>query len=450
MKIIVVGVGEVGSTTAADLAAANEVTVVDVDADRVDAIQYEEDVLGVTGDATDLEVLREAGLEEADMLIASTSIDEANLVACGTAKTVADPFTIARVRKPPLLRTWERSKGAFGVDFMVSVDLLTARRLLQIVDLPGAEDVKDFADGLVRMVEYPVTAASPVAGQTVREADRYGALTFASVLRDEETIVPRGDTEIRAGDGLVVIGRVDACVAFAREVAPPAPSRSLEVVVVGGGTVGRDLVRLLTNSDNGHRVRLLERDSERARELAEQFPDVAVLGHDATDRDFLEREHVGEADAVVTTLSSDERNLLVSLLARRLGADRTIAVVETTDYVEPFEAVGVDAAVNPRTVTAEEITRFSRDRYAENVAIVDGDRAEVIEVVVDEESVLAGRTIAASAADLPASVVVGAITREVDGGRTFVTPRGDTVVEVGDHVVLFIDTSAIDEVVTRI
>ncbi len=455
MRIIVIGVGEVGSTTAADLSERHEVTVVDVDEDRVETIQYQEDVLGVAGDGTDLDVLREADLEEADMVIASTSSDEANIVACGTAKTVSDAFTIARVRKPSLLRTWERSPGAFGVDFMVSVDLLTARSLVNIVDLPGAADSQLFADGLVQMAEFSITEGSPLAGLTVQEADRYDALTFAAVIRDEETVIPRGRTRFAAGDAVVVIGRPDSVQGFAREVAPGTPEPPLEVVVVGGGTIGRDVVRLL--AEEGHRVRLLERDTERARELAEAFPGVNVLEHDATDLAFLERENVGEADAVVTTLSGDERNLLVALLARRVGAARTVAVVETGDYVGPFEAVGVTAAVNPRTVTAEEITRFTRGRYAENVAMIEGDRAEVIEVVVDEDSALAGRPIRESVPDLPEGVVVGAITRGDDGvGPTarrdtadadelsFVTPRGGTVVEPGDHVVLFANADAVD------
>lgn len=452
MQIIIVGAGEVGSTTAAELAPEHRVTVVDVDDDRVDSLQYQEDVLGVTGDGTDIDVLRSAGIEDADMLIASTNSDEANLVACGTAKTVANPFTIARVRKPSLLKTWEGSEGAFGVDFMVSVDLLTAETIVRIADLPGADDAESFADDLVRMASFTITEDSPVAGLTVQEADRYDALTFAAIIRPDETIVPRGDTKICPGDEIVVIGRSDSCRRFAAELAPDEPDGDLDVVVVGGGTVGRDVARLLASEGQG--VRLIERDPERARELAEQLPEVSVMQHDATDVDFLEREHVGDADVVISTLSGDERNLLVCLLAKRAGADRTVAVVENGDYVGPFEAVGVDAAVNPRTVTAEQITRFTRDKYAENIAILDGGRAEVIEIVLDADSTLIDRPIRESMADLPPGVVVGAVTRAAarqpaDGERTtteFVTPRGDTVLREGDHVVLFAEANVIEGV----
>jgi trk system potassium uptake protein TrkA len=448
VRVIVVGAGQVGSNIAADLAATHEVVVVDLDGDRVESLAYREDVLGVEGDGTDLDDLREAGIDEADILVASTDSDEANIVACGTAKTVqgGDVFTIARVRRTPLLRTWEASEGAFGVDHMVSVDLLAARSIVRIAGIPGARDVDSFADGRVRMAEFDVTEESPVANLTVSEADRYEGLTFAAILRDGSVTIPRGDTAIRPGDDLVVIGLTDACRSFASALAGEgALDRDADVVVVGGGEVGYQTTRLF--EDSGFSPRLVERDPERARELAERLPGTVVMGHDATDMEFLDREHVGDADLVVGALSEDERNLLVCLLAARLGAARTVAVVEDGAYVDLFEAVGVDVAVNPREATAEEITRFTREERSENVAIVETGRAEVIEIVVDDESALAGRTIRESIADLPSGVVIGAITR---GEDEFVTPRGDTTIRVDDHVVAFVDGDVLDEVAPQL
>jgi trk system potassium uptake protein TrkA len=167
---------------------------------------------------------------------------------------------------------------------------------------------------------------------------------------------------------------------------------------------------------------------------------------DATDAEFLAREHVDEADAVVAALESDEKNLLVSVLARQLGARRTVAIVETTEYVNLFETVGVDVGVNPREVTAEEITRFTRELHTENVALVENDKAEVLEIEVGEDSVLVGRPIREAVADLPEGFVVGAITRNEE----FVVPRGDTVVESGDHVVVFVEKDVLEEVTERL
>ena len=445
MRVVIIGAGEVGSSIAASLADSHEVVVVDTDPERVDALTYSHDVLAIEGDGTSLATLREAGIDSADMVIASTDNDETNLVACGTAKTVDDPFTIARVKKVDYLETWRQTERAFGVDFMVCTNLLTAQDVVRVVGLPAARDVSPFAGGVVQMAEFEVAAESPVADQTVREADRFESLTFAAILRNGDVEIARGETRIRAGDKVVVIGSPGSVQQFANEVAPTAtPSESEELVVIGGSEIGYHTAQLL--EERGLNPRLIERDPERARELAEQLPGTVVMENDATDAEFLSREHVDEADAVVAALESDEKNLLVSVLAKQLGAKRTVAIVETTEYVNLFEAVGIDVAVNPREVTAEEITRFTRETHTENVALIESDRAEVLEIEVDEDSILTGRTIRDAVADLPDGFVVGAITRN----REFVVPRGDTVVEPGDHVVVFVDRDVLDGVSAKL
>ena len=445
MRVIIVGAGEVGSSIAGSLADSHEVVVVDRDAERVDALTYSVDVLAIEGDGTSLATLEEAGIEQADMLIASTDDDETNLVACGTAKTVGDAFTIARVKKVDYLETWRQAENAFGVDFMVCTNLLTAEDIVRVIGLPAARDVDPFAGGTVQMAEFEVTADSPVADQTVREADRFDSLTFAAILRNGDVEIPRGETRIRADDKVVVIGSPESVQGFAREVAPRAtPTGNEELVIIGGSEIGYHTARLL--EERGLRPRLIEQDRDRARQLAESLPGTVVMENDATDAEFLAREHIDEADAVVATLESDEKNLLVSVLAKQLGAKRAVAVVESGEYVGIFETVGIDVAVNPREVTAEEITRFTREIHTENVALIENDKAEVIEIEVDEESVLVGRPIREAVADLPKGVVVGAITRNGE----YVVPRGDTVIETNDHVVVFVDRDALPAVSAKL
>jgi trk system potassium uptake protein TrkA len=291
------------------------------------------------------------------------------------------------------------------------------------------------------MAEFEVGTDSPVADQTVAEADRFDSLTFAAIIRDDTLTVPKGGTPIRVGDRVVVIGSPKSVQEFATSVAPEeAPGAAEEVVIVGGSEIGYHVARLL--GERGFRPRLIERDHDRARTLAEELPETVVMESDATDIGFLEREHVGDADVLVGALDSDEKNLLVALLAKRLGVERTVAVIDTTAYVELFETVGVDVGVSPREVVAEEITRFTRDGGAENVALIESDKAEVIEVETDASSILVGRPIQQSMAALPEGVVIGAITRE----GTLITPRGETVVQEGDHVVVFVDADVVDEV----
>jgi len=441
--VIIVGAGEVGRSIAANLEDTHDVVVVDRDSDVTEELTYSLDVLTIRGDGTDLEVLREAGLEQAGLVIACTDNDETNAVVCGAAKATAEVFTIARVRRRTLLETWQGSQGAFGVDFMVCTDLLTAQTIFRISGLPSAHDVDTFAGGLVRMAEFDIPEDSPIVDRTVSEADCYDSLTFAAIFRDDEMIVTRGDTVIRACDRVVVIGSPDSMHDFADEVAT-TPDDTEEVVIVGASEIGFQAAREF--EEHGFRPRLIEQDHERAREVAEALPNTMVMESDATNSEFLAREHVGEADVVVAALDSDEKNLLVSLLADRLGVDRTVAIIETPEYADLFETVGVDVAVNPREETAEEIIRFTRTDHTEKIAMLEHDRAEVIEIEVGPDSVLVGQDIVDAAAELPDGVVIGAISR----GGEHITPRGSTAVQPGDHVVVFVDATVLDEVVELI
>jgi trk system potassium uptake protein TrkA len=445
VRVLIVGAGLVGESIAADLEDSHEVVIVERDADRVEELTYSVDVLAIEGDGTSVETLREAGIDQADMVIASTDNDETNIVVCSTAKAISEAFTVARVKNTEYLRTWQHSRTAFGIDFMVCTNLLAAEAIVRVIGLPAARDVDAFAGGTVQMAEFEVTDGSPVADQTVAEADRFDSLTFAAIIRDGSLTVPGGGTVIRTGDRVVVIGSPVSVRGFATSVAPAESAGTAEeVVVVGGSEIGYHVARLL--GERGFRPRLIEHDHDRARTIAEELPDTVVMESDATDVAFLEREHVGEADLIVSALDSDEKNLLVSLLAERLGVERTVAVIDQTEYVELFEAVGVDVGVSPREVVAEEITRFTREGGAENVALIESDKAEVVEVEVDADSTLAGRPIRETVGEFPPGVVVGAITR----GDELITPRGDTVIRAGDHVVVFLDADLVEEVVAEL
>jgi trk system potassium uptake protein TrkA len=443
VHVIVVGAGEVGSSIAAGLSKNHEVVVVDVDADRVESLTYELDVLAIEGDGGNRSTLEEAGIGDADMLIASTDDDETNIVTCGTAATAGDAFSIARVKNTQYLDTWRGADSAFGIDFMVCTVLLAAQVIVRLIGLPAAQDVDSFAEGAVRMAQFEVPSESPVADRTVAEEDRFDSLTFAAILRDETIVIPSGETVLRGGDEVVVIGSPESVRGFAADIAPREGGPQ-DIVIVGGSQVGYQVARLLEARD--FQPRLIERDPQRARELAEGLPNSTVMESDATDRSFLEREHVGDADVVVAALENDEKNLLASLLAKRLGVDRTVAITETGEYVDLFETVGVDVAVNPRETVAEEITRFTRERHAENVAIIQGNQAEVLELTVEPDSALADRPIREAVADLPAGTVIGAITRNGD----LVTPRGETVIKAGDHVVSFARTEDINAIAEQV
>jgi trk system potassium uptake protein len=445
MRVIVVGAGEVGSNIAASLAGNHEVIVIDTDSEKIDQLTYSLDILAVKGDGTSLGTLEEAGVDRADMLIASTDSDETNLVTCGTAKTVSEAFTIARVRTATYLETWNQSESGFGVDFMVSTNIMTASDIVRVIGLPAAVDVDLFANGVVQMAEFEVPATSDIAGKTVEEADRFEALTFAAVVKNGDVTIPRGGTRIEGENKIVVIGRPDSVQAFSRTVASAAGiDETQDLVIIGGSDISYHTARLLEERE--FKPRLIEQDSDHARHLAEMLPKTVVLQHDVTDVDFLTAEHIDQADAVIAATGSDEKNLLVSLLAKNIGVQRTIAVVEAGEYVDLFETVGVDVAINPREATAEEIVRFTQGERIKNLSLIEGRQAEVLEIEVDDESILTDRTIRDAVTDLPSQVIIGAITREAD----FIIPRGETVIRSGDHVVLFVASDVLADVITAV
>jgi trk system potassium uptake protein len=445
MRIVIVGAGEVGSNIAASLSGSHDVTVIDIDPEKVDELTYSHDILTIEGSGTSLSTLQEARIDAADMLIASTDDDETNLVTCGTTKTLSDAFTIARVRNADYLKTWDHSETAFGVDFMVSTNLLTANDIVRVIGLPAALNVDPFASGIVQMAEFEISDDSDMAGTTIAESDQFEALTFAALVRNGDVTIPQGKTVITAEDRIIVIGRPDSVQAFSGAIVPTDVSGGAEdIVIVGGSDIGYHTAKLL--EERGHNPRLIEQNRDRARRLAEKLPGTVVLAHDATDIDFLVGEHVDRADAVITTTGSDEKNLLVSLLAKNIGVRRTVAVVEEGEYTELFEAVGIDVAISPREATAEEIIRFTEGGQIENLSLIEGRQAEVLEIEVDEESLLSGRPIRESVTDLPSEVVIGAITRE----REFIIPRGDTVIEPGDHVVLFVAANVLSDVLALV
>jgi len=440
MHLVIIGAGAVGTSIADSLDDTHDVVVIDIDESRVEDLKYELDVMTLAGDGTSSSVLQQASVGDADLFIACTDDDRTNLVACGTAKTLANPFTIARTKSVEYLRTWERSEAAFGVDFIVCSDLQAAENVVRVVGLPAAIDVDPFAGGRVQMAEFEILDESPVAGQTIVQADRFDSLTFAGLFRNGDMVLPQGDTRIRVGDRAVVIGSPESVQGFATDLAPETtPGEATEIVVIGGSEIGYHTARLL--EERGLKPRLIEQDHDRARHLAEELPNTLVMEHDATDTEFLTREHVDEADTVVAALDSDEKNLLVSVLAKRLGADRVVAIVDSADYVPLFEEIGINVAINPRLITAEEITRFTRESVAENISVLENDQAEVLELRLSADSGLVGQPIQDIAADVEAEFVIGAVTR----GGEYVTPRGDTLLEPADHVVIFVETPFVEE-----
>nr|WP_176705210.1 Trk system potassium transporter TrkA [Halobacterium sp. GN101] len=444
MRVLIAGAGQVGTKVAAELDTTHDIVMVDVDTDRTDRLDYDLDVLAVPGDSSSIETLRAANIENTDMLIACADSDEANLLTCATAKSLADVTTVARVKDVKYIDTWDQAENVFGVDFMVGTNLLTVAAAAGGTGLSTAQNLDVFAGGRVQMAKFKIRPDSTIAGQTIRAADRFDSLTFVAILREGTTIIPTGETRIQPGDSVVVVG-ASGSVHDVGTAITPGEQDPTNILLIGGSDIGYQIARLL--EDRGLRPHLIESDADRARELSERLSATTVRTKDPGDSDFLENERMTDVDAVVAALESDsDENLLAALRAKRKGADRAVAVVDNGEYVELFEDAGVDAAVNPLRATAAEIIDFVRDQGTLNVALLDDNQAEVIEIQIDTNSVLADRPIREGIHDLPEGVVVGAVTRN----GSLLTPRGDTVIDPGDNAVIFVDSDVVEETISRL
>jgi trk system potassium uptake protein TrkA len=437
MRIFVIGAGQVGSTVVEALHQEHELTLIDLDADRLSTLSYRFDIGTIEGNGASRRTLRDAGIDEADLLIAATSRDEVNIVASMFAKKLSpETKTIVRTTNIEYLDLWQERE--LDVDFVISSEVETAHAVSRIIGVPAARQTDVFADGQVQMVEFdvPDAADATVVGVPLREAVIPADSKVASIIRGDRMIVPRGDESILPGDRIIVIGSPDAAREWSRLMV--SGDRVLDdVVVVGGGQTGVAIARLLI--DQGIKVRVIEASGPRAREVAEELPEARVFHATGTDPDFLEREKIGTARAAVFAMPEDAKNLYAAALAKMHGVHFTIGIVHDPLSADVFEQAGVDVAVNPRSVTAEEIVRFTHDPRIRQLAMLEGDRFEVLDITVRDESTLCGRPFK----ELPMTgSLIGAIVR--DGEAIF--PHGEDELRPGDRAIIFAESSRLQQV----
>jgi trk system potassium uptake protein len=370
-------------------------------------------------------------------VIACTSRDETNLVAAMFSKRVAPrTTTVMRASNVEYLELWR--EGQLDVDFVVSSELETAAVISRTIGVPAARQTDVFANGQVQIVEFDVEegAAPTVVGMPLREAAIPPESKVASIIRGDAAILPRGDAVIEPGDRIVVIGSPRAAQAWSQLIGT-ASGQVRDVVVFGAGRVGTAVARLLLEQGMG--VRIIEADGARARMAAELIPAARVYHATGLDPDFLDRERIGDAHAAVFAMREDERNHFAAVLAKVHGVRFTISIVHESASVPVFEAAGIDVTVNPRGVTAEEIVRFAHDPRTQQVAMFEGNRYEVLDIITRPESEYVGKRFR----DMPIrGALIGAVVR--DGEALF--PRGDDVLEAGDRVILFTESQRVPTV----
>ena len=461
MRVFVIGAGQVGSTIVEALHDEHELTVIDTDGARLEQLAARFDIGTVEADGASRKVLEETGLAGTDLMIACTSRDEVNIIASMFARRLApNARTVVRTSNQEYLDVWKERQ--LDVDWVVSSEREAALAVSQTIGVPAARQTDLFAGGQVQIVEFDVEAPRPalagggplleaaeeaarmprgsrygdVIGRPLREAVIPADSKVASIIRGEQIALPRGDETIHPGDRIVVIGSPEAAKQWSK-LLTPSRRKVDDVVIFGAGNIGVAVARVLLQQ--GIRVRLVESNPERARAVAEELPKARVFHTTGIDPEFLEREHIGRSEAAVFAMRDDAKNYYAATLAKLHGVPFTIAIVHDAVSMEVFERAGVDVAINPRLLTAEEMVRFARDPRTQQVAMLDQDRFEVVDITVRPESKLAGKRFR----DLPMTgSLIGAVVR--DGRALF--PHGDDVLQAGDRAIIFTPSSRVHEV----
>lgn len=437
MSILIVGGGEVGATLAERLSSSESKDVVLIESSeaRVRQLQELADIRAVHGSGSNPRVLQEAGLDEADMLIAVTDSDELNLIACLAASTQGVVQTkIARVRDPDLA---EVVSQLFGDDppGVINPEEEAANSIIRTLRVPGAVDVFEFADGRVQLAAFLVDRPCEAVGMVLVDLKPELKLDFnlVAISRDGELLIPRGNSDIRLGDRVYATGTPEALHAFAR-VLEKKLRPVQNVMISGGGGIAYYLARLLEADDIIPKV--IEPDPERCKFLVDRLKRTVVLNGNGTNAELLREENIAGTDVFLALTSDEEDNILSALLAKESGAASVMAVVNNPRYAALASAIGVDAIIRPNQAAVSAILHFIRKGKVLAVTTVGEEAAEVLEVVALETSELVGKPLR----DVDFSdVVVGAIVR----GDEVIIPGGDHVIEIGDHVVVFALRSAI-------
>ena len=437
MKIVILGAGQVGGSVAESLVSEqNDITVVDIDPPRLRVLQDRLDLRTVLGSGAHPTVLTEAGIEDADLLVAVTQSDETNLVACRLAARMFNvPRRIARVRATDYLFN-ERVLGedGFDVDLAICPEQILTEYIVKLVEFPEALQVLDFADGKVSLVAVRAFSGGPLVGHPLSELRRHIPnidTRIVAIFRGDRSIVPDGDTVIEAGDEvfcLAATGHIRQVMHELRRMDRPVK----RVMVAGGGNIGLRLAQAL---EDKYSVRVLEHNKRRCEVLAARLGRALVLNGDTTDEELLEDENITEMDLFVAVTNDDENNIMSSLLAKRMGARRVVALINRRSYVDLLQSGQIDIAISPAQATIG--TLLAHVRRGDVVAVHSLRRgaAEALEAVVhgDRESCrVTDRRV--DEIDLPAGTTIGAVVR----GDQVIMAHHDTMIRAGDHVIVFV------------
>ncbi|MCM2972102.1 Trk system potassium transporter TrkA [Larsenimonas suaedae] len=437
MKIIILGAGQVGGTLAEHLAHEdNDITVIDTDNDRLRDLHNRLDIRTILGPCSYPLILRQAGCEDADMLIAVTNSDEVNMIACQVAHSLfRTPTKIARVRSTAYLtRKGLFSNDAIPIDVLISPEQVVTNHIRRLIEYPGALQVLDFANGLAQLVAVKAFYGGPLVGQELRFLRRHMPnvdTRVAAIYRRNRPIIPRGDTVIEADDEVFFIAARKDIRAVMGEL------RKLErqfrrVIIAGGGHIGERLAETL---EHNYQVKIIEQNLSRCTALSEALDRTVVLHGSATSKQLMVEENIEDCDIFCALTNDDEVNIMSSMLAKRLGAKKVLTLINNAAYVDLVQGGEIDIAISPEQTTIGSLLTHVRRGDIVNVHSLRRGAAEAIEAIAhgdERSSKVVGKAV--ENIELPEGVTIGAVVR----GKSVLVAHHDLVVESNDHVILFV------------
>ncbi|MCI0666571.1 MAG: Trk system potassium transporter TrkA [Methylococcaceae bacterium] len=437
MKILILGAGRTGSSVASALAHEdNDIVVVDMSPQLLRELKERLDIATVVGNAAFPPILEQAGAGSADIVIAVTDKDETNMLACQVVNTLySRPKTIARVRASEFLNNPELFReGGIPIDVVISPELIVMDYIRNLIEFPGVLYVSEFAGGLVRLFSVRISRNSMLTRKRIRTLKEHLAnskIRIAAIFRDGKAVVPDGAAVIEEGDEIFIMAprnEVRKVLNDLKKLEPPMK----RILIAGGGHIGKRLALAL---ENGHQVKIIEQNPDRTRKIASQLDNTLVLQGDCTDETLLISESIDKTDLFCALTNHDGSNIISATLAKRLGARKSICLINHASYVDLLEGSGIDVWVEPEQTTIGSILKHVRRGDVVQVNSLCGGRAEAIEAIAHGpagSSSVIGRQV--DQINLPYGIILGALVRD----NEMMMIHHDTVFEEGDHVIMFV------------
>ncbi len=432
MKVIIVGAGEVGFQIAKFLSYENvDVVVIDRDKDKIKRILDELDVAVIEGEGGDIASLKDAGADSADILLAVTNSDETNMIACLLAKAMFRiPRKIARIRNPDYFKNEKLlEKDNLDINPAINPELEVAMSIIRLLEVPIAIDVEDFENGIVKVVGLKLQDDNFLIGKSLKNIGRIleKKILIGMIEREDRTIIPSGDDLIKNGDIVYIPvkkGEVYDIIASLRI----QTMLSRNIMIVGGGRIG---AHIASNLEAKIDIKIIEQNEERCKFLSRILKRTLVLHGDGVDQKLLYEENVGNMDVFVAVSNNDELNIMASLLAKKIGAKKTITIVNRSDYIPIARGLGLEAVLSPRLITASTILRYVRKGDILSLTSIAEGKAEILEAKVGEGSQLLGKPLMET--KMPRSSLIGAIIR----GNQAIIPSGSDMIYKNDRLIIF-------------